>query len=257
MITDSNINLSRWPFRRLLGDDTASLVRRLRQRKATQAWAASFDGLLHEDIGGVNARLAEECRSAPDFLVPFGTVNLRLPDWREDVRRCAEDYSMPGLRLVPGYQGYDLSHPDIPELFGMAARQKLLIQLVVKMEDERTQNPLVQVKPLDLRLLPDLAASASGLRLQILNYRPIGDFSEAARLSRAGRVYFDTGMVESANGLRKLLDVVPLERLLFGSHSPFFYFESNSLKIRESDLSETEAEAVLSGNSKKLLGALR
>lgn len=257
MITDTNIHLSRWPFRRLPGDDTASLVARLRARNVARAWAASFDALLHEDIGGVNARLAEECRSAPDFLIPFGTVNLRLPDWREDVRRCAEDYSMPGLRLVPGYQGYDLAHPDVPELFGMAARRKLLIQLVVKMEDERTQNPLVQVKPLDLRLLPDLAASASGLRLQILNYRPTGDFSEAVRLARAGQVYFDTGMVESANGLRKLLDAIPLERVLFGSHSPFFYFESNALKIRESDLSEAEAEAVLSGNAEELLGAGR
>jgi predicted TIM-barrel fold metal-dependent hydrolase len=255
MITDSNVNLSRWPFRRLPGDDTASLVARLRERQVTQAWASSYDALLHEDIGGVNARLAAECRTAPDFLVPFGTVNLRLPDWREDLRRCAEDFSMPGIRLFPGYQGYDLAHPDIPELFGMAARRKLLLQLVVKMEDERTQNPLVQVKPLDIRLLPDLAASADGLRLQILNYRPVGDYSEAARLARAGAVYFDTGMVESALGLEKFLKALPPERVLFGSHSPFFYFESNFLKIREAGLSDDEAAAVLAGNAAKLRGS--
>lgn len=252
MIIDSNVNLSRWPFRRLPGDDTASLVQHLRSRDVSQAWASSYDALLHEDIGSVNARLAADCRSAPEFLIPFGTVNVRLPDWREDLRRCAEELEMPGIRLFPGYQGYELRNPAIPELFGDAAGRGLLVQIVVKMEDERTQNPAAQVPPLDLRLLPDLVASADGLRLQILNYRPTGDFSEAARLARAGDVYFDTGMVESANGLRKLLDVVPLERVLFGSHSPFFYFESNRLKIRESNLTDEEAAAVLHGNARKL-----
>ncbi len=251
---DTNVHLSRWPFRRLAGDESAAaLAARLRERGVERAWASSFDAMLHEDIGGVNARLAEDCRQSGGFFVPFGTVNLRLPDWREDVRRCAEDLAMPGLRLYPGYQGYDLAHPEIPELLGMAARRGLLVQIVARMEDERTQNPLVQVKPLDLRLLPDLAASASGLRLQMLNYRPTGDYSEAKRLEAVG-VFFDTGMVESANGLRKLLDVAPLEKALFGSHSPFFYFEANALKIRESDLSDAEAHAIRSGNAVKLLG---
>jgi uncharacterized protein len=70
VIIDTNINLSRWPFRRLKGDETPDLVRWLRSRNVTQAWAGSFDRLLHKDIGGVNARLAGRytamCRGLQD-----------------------------------------------------------------------------------------------------------------------------------------------------------------------------------------------
>src|SRR4029453_11042197 len=84
LITDTNVNLSRWPFRRLPGDDPADLVARLRKHNVTQVWAGSFEALLHEDVAGVNMRLAANCkRYGEGMLLPFGTVNLRLPDWKE------------------------------------------------------------------------------------------------------------------------------------------------------------------------------
>ena len=59
---DTNANLSRWPFRRLAGDDPADFVARMRKAGVTQSWVSSFDGLLHRDAGGVNARLAADCK---------------------------------------------------------------------------------------------------------------------------------------------------------------------------------------------------
>ena len=84
MIIDTNVNISRWPFRRLPGDETPDLVARLRKRNVAQAWAGSFDGILHKDIGGVNARLAADCNTyGKGFLAPFGSINPKLPDWQE------------------------------------------------------------------------------------------------------------------------------------------------------------------------------
>ena len=84
---DVNVSLHRWPFRRLAGDAPMELVSRLRKGGITQAWAGSFDARLHRDMAAVNARIAAECKTyGKDFLVPFGCVNPRLPDWQEDLR---------------------------------------------------------------------------------------------------------------------------------------------------------------------------
>jgi formylglycine-generating enzyme required for sulfatase activity len=62
-LTDITANLSRWPFRRLPFDTTPELVKKLKTLGVAQAWAGSFDGLLHKDTGSVNNPLAPPLRS--------------------------------------------------------------------------------------------------------------------------------------------------------------------------------------------------
>ncbi|HKV41049.1 MAG TPA: amidohydrolase family protein, partial [Blastocatellia bacterium] len=170
MIVDTNVNLFRWPFRRLAGDDPADLVKRLRDKGVTQAWAGSFEGLLHRDVAGVNLRLAAACREqGPNFLVAFGCINPKLPDWQEDVRRCHEDHRMAGIRLYPGYHGYTLEDPAFAELLAIAAKRRLIVQIALSMEDPRTQFPLMRVPPVDPAPLGRLIQHTRNLRLVLLN----------------------------------------------------------------------------------------
>ena len=252
MIVDTNVNLSRWPFRRLAGDETPDLVARLRKRNVTQAWAGSFDGVLHKDIAGVNARLAAECRSyGKDFLVPFGSINPKLPGWREDLRRCVEEHRMPGIRLHPNYHGYDLRDPAFADLLQAAAGRGLLVQLTVSMEDVRTQHPLVRVPPVDVAPLAELATREPKLRLMLLNWGPALRGRSLQPL--AGAVHFDIATVEGVEGLARLVERVPPERVLFGSNFPLFYFEAALLKVQESGLTAAPKNGLLGDNAKRLL----
>ncbi|HKW97039.1 MAG TPA: amidohydrolase family protein [Bryobacteraceae bacterium] len=251
---DVNVNLSRWPFRRLIGDEPDSLVERLRQHGVTSAWAGTFDGILHKDLASANQRLVNDCRRyGKGLLVPFGSVNPKLPDWQEDLRRCHEDYKMPGVRLHPNYHGYELKDPVFAELLHLAAARKRIVQLAISMEDERTQHPLMRVPPVDISPLADLIRHEPELRLVVLNSNPLQKLELAVKLVQAGRVYFDISMVESVGGVARLLRKIPAERVLFGSHFPLFYFESAQLKIREAGLTEEETQAILVGNVRRLL----
>lgn len=253
MITDVSVNLSRWPFRRLKGDEPGELVAMLRQRGVTQAWAGSFDGLLHKDIGGVNERLAADCRRYGGMmLIPFGTVNPKLPDWEEDLRRCAEVHTMPGIRLHPNYHGYTLDDPDFARLLKLAAQRRMVVQLALKMEDDRVHHPLLRVPPVDASALADVLAGLPKLKLMILNGPGPLKPEAVARLSAAG-VYFDIAMLEGITGVARLGAQIPMERVCFGSHFPFFTWESAKLKVAESGLPVERERAVLGENARQFL----
>lgn len=245
---DVNVNLSRWPFRRLPGDETAALVAKLRKSGVTQAWAGSFDGVFHKDLASANARLVAECRRYEGFLLPFGSVNPKLPDWREDLRRCSEQHQMQGIRLHPNYHGYRLDDRDFRELLSLAASRNLIVQLALCMEDERTQHPLMRVPPVDIAPLPDAIAAERRLKLVILNCYPQLPIEKLRPLSSAGQVYFDSSMVERVGGLTRLG-----ERAVFGSHYPFFNLEAALLKVEESGLTGTNRTAIVEGNARRLL----
>lgn len=257
-IIDVNVNLSRWPLRRVRGDDTAALVAKLRSQGVVQAWAGSFDALLHKDIAGVNARLADECRRhGRGLLVPFGSVNPKFPDWEEDLRRCAEEHHMPGIRLHPNYHGYKLDDPDFVRLLRLAKEFGLIVQLVVIMEDRRMMHPLLQVEPPDLKPLAVVIKQTPGLRLMLLNSSTILKGPPVADLVKAGEVYVEIAMLDGIGSVGNLLAQVPANRVLFGSYAPFFYFEASLLKLKESPLSEEQMRAVCCDNARRLLAKNR
>ncbi len=252
---DTNVSLFRWPYRRLIGDSPEELVTRLRARGVTQAWAGSFEALLCRDMAGVNLRLAEACRQAGSgFLLPFGSVNPKLPDWRDDLRRCYEIHRMAGIRLYPNYHGYGLSDPVFAQLLSEAADRKLIVQIALSMEDIRTQ--LTVIQPVDPAPLADLLPHFPHLCVVLLNHGGWAndDAGEAiAKIRDARNAYFDIAMNEGVGGLERLIAATSSARVVFGSHTPFFYFESASLKVRSAALPPDQESALCQRNAKSLL----
>jgi predicted TIM-barrel fold metal-dependent hydrolase len=254
MIVDTNVYLSRWPFRRLPDDEPAALVARLKRHGVAQAWAGSFDGIFHKDIGAVNARLAEDCRRhGGNLLTPFGSLNPKLPDWQEELRRCHEGYKMPGIRLHPNYHGYTLEDPLFAEVLRMATARGLIVQLVVQMEDDRVQHPLMRVPPVQLAPLPKLAEANPKLRLELLNALRSVNRQALQPLARVPGVRFEFAMLEGVGGVARLVDEVSAGRVLFGSHAPFYYFESALLKMKEAGLQADVADRITEANAREWL----
>jgi uncharacterized protein len=253
---DTNVDLFRWPFRRVTGDDPESLVTRLHQKGVTQAWAGSYEALLCRDVSGVNIRLATACREhGPNFLIPFGCVNPKSPDWEEDLRRCHEVHRMPGIRLYPNYHGYALDDPAFTKLLSLAESRNLIVQIALSMEDIRTQFPLMLVYPVDPAPLAELLPKTPHLKLMLLNagYWARNTKPPIQQIRSTDNVYFDIAMDEGVGGLVRLMDATSPSRIVFGSHYPFFYFESALLKVRSAGLPRDQERALYEGNAQALL----
>lgn len=252
-LIDTNVNVGRWPFRRLPLDETPLLVAKLRAGGVAFALAGSFETLLNKDITAVNARLADECHHrGENLLVPIGAINPMLPGWEEDLRQCAEIHGMPGIRLHPNYHGYTLKDPIFERVLTLAGERNMLVQLAVSMEDERTLHPLVNVPPTDVAPLPAILQNLPRTRLQLLNvFRTVR--GKLIQDLAAARVRFEIATLEGVAGIGNLLEQINESCLLFGSNAPFYYFESSQLKLQESPLNERQLHAIREGNARSFL----
>jgi len=261
-IIDSNVHLFEWPFRKLKYARTEALIVKLRKHRITQAWAGSFEAVLHKQQDAINRRLAEECRTRGDgMLIPFGSVNPVWPDWEEDLRRCHEQYRMPGLRLYPAYHGYALDHPEFVRMLSVAATREMLIQIAMRMEDERVHHPAIDVPLVNASPLLDVLKKVPKAKVQLIDSAGPLLGNNVPSLVRETHITFDIAATEGNGGVGRLIagtnpsyrGAIPVERLVFGSHAPFFPCESALLKLFESPLSREQMEKLMSANARRLI----
>lgn len=245
-LIDCNLHLGAHPTRALPEIDEAFLAK----RDISEAWAGSFEALLHRDMAAVNERLVKRCVASPR-LRAVGSVNPRLPSWQTDLHLCAERHRMSIIRLYPNHHGYSLADDVFAQLLTEATKLKLRVQIVAQLEDQRTQSPLMQVAPVDLKPLAEAMKKAPDSRIMVLN-------ANASMITTALRgctnVWLDIAMIEGVAGVENLLTAWPADKLCFGSHAPFFYWESASLKMQESVLTDDQQRGICVGNAKALLG---
>jgi len=262
-IIDTNIHLFDWPFRKLKYARTEALLAKLRKHRITQAWAGSFEAVLHKQLDQANRQLAEECRTRGDgMLIPIGSVNPAWSDWDEDLRRCQEQYRMPGVRLYPAYHGYSLDHPEFARLLTVAARRGLLVQIVLRLEDERVHHVATNVPLVNVAPLPDVLKNTPGVKVQLINSAGPLLGNSVSALVKETPVTFDIAAIEGNGGVGKLIEgqlynyrgAISVERLLFGSHAPFFPCESALMKLFESPLSLEQLTKLMHANAQRLLG---
>lgn len=262
-IIDTNVNLFDWPFRNLKYGKTKALVAKLKKHRISQAWAGSFEALFHKDINGVNARLAEECRSNGEgMLLPFGTVNLAWPDWKEDLRRCHEVHRMPGIRIYPVYQTFNLEHPDFTQLVSEVTARGMALQIVGDMEDDRHHHPIVEIRDLKLTPLLETLKQVPDAKVQLVYWNHRAPRNILDTLIKETGVVLDTSRIEGVGEVGRLIEgktwtgtssPIPAERILFGSHAPYFPVEANVIKLFESPLAQSQMQAIMNGNARKFL----
>src|SRR5699024_9874634 len=196
------------------------------------------------------------------MLIPFGTVNLAWPDWEEELRRCHEVHGMRGIRIYPGYQPFDLGHPDFGSFVQQAAARNMVLQIACDMEDARVHHPAIDIRSAKIDLLPDILSRIPEAKVQLLYWNHQVGNALLNKLVEETSVVLDISRIEGTGAVGRLIEgnpwrgtaaPVPVERLLFGSHAPYFPVEANVLKLFESPLTAGQATAIMNGNARRFI----
>jgi len=250
MIIDTNTHLGHWPFRKLAHSDTDGFVRLMDGFGIAQAWVGAFEGVFYRDCGQANRDLLAQIAGHEDRLVPWAAINPGFPGWEGDLSEAAEA-GMVGVRLYPNYHGYTPEDACCSDLFAALSERGLPVAIYHKLVDERLHHWRCLVPPTELTLaplvegfptLPIICCGVSLLSLGQLKQAPPGS-----------QLYVETSRIEGTAGVATLAEVIGADRVLFGSHAPYFYLEAALLKMVESGLAEEDRQAILHGNASRLL----
>ncbi|MBX3010072.1 MAG: hypothetical protein KF832_01150 [Caldilineaceae bacterium] len=247
---DADVLVGHYPFRPFPhpSQDLAQLKAYLQARGIQRACLASLHAAFYADPQQGNAELLPQAALDPFFL-PVATINPTLQNWRDTLARCAEEYGCPLVRLLPNYHLYSLDAGCVDELFAETERRGLRVAIVKRLEDERMHSLLMKVPGVENHEISALAQRYGGpLLIQSAYFHEIKELATASP-----QLYFDIAFAETLNTLHRLTESVAIDRLVFSSHTPFFYPEAAIGKMTSWQGSQAERQQIASGTLTALL----
>ena len=105
----------------------------------------------------------------------------------------------------------------------------MLVQIALRMEDERVHHVAIDVPPVSTAPLADVLKKVPQAKVQLINSAGPLLGNNVQALVRETQVTFDIAATEGNGGVGRLVEgknpsyrgAIPVERLLFGSHAPF------------------------------------
>jgi predicted TIM-barrel fold metal-dependent hydrolase len=255
MTIDFSCTIGPWAFRRLQVMTAEGTRRALRREGIDGAVVSSLPAVLYKNPHAGNEALCEEIGAGSRFFIPFAVLNPSFPGWREDLRRCAEDLGMKGLRLYPNYQRYSLRSREARALVRAAAKLGWVTCVSVRLEDERYHHWAMKVRPTPVAQIAQLAldipeativlSGGSHPDLQTF-FRAVGD---------APNAYAELGWVKSPlEAVKTCVEQFGAERLLMGTSFPFDVPWCGTEKVTRADIPDSAKRAIMGGNAAELLG---
>jgi hypothetical protein len=265
--TDTNHSYGIWPWTQSGSTSAARLGDRLSSEGITEAWVASTQALLAEDIAAAERRMFRDLEG--EDRVRFArTLNPLHGGCLAMYRAALADERCVAVRLAPTihrFRLFDASLKQLGEI--MQAEGDLPVQILVRFDDLRQRAPSLatifserpsrggamaaEIEPVEVlsfaQRFPRLRILVQGATLQ-----------EAIRLAgghtlRHGtNIWVDTSFFDGLAALGTAADLLPQEKIVFGTAEPFLYARANVLHFLDPSLPSSFTDAVARGNAAAL-----
>ena len=246
---DADVLMGHYPFRPFPrpSHDPHQIKDYLQERGIQRACLASLHAAFYADPQQGNAEVLPQIRQ-DNFFLPVATLNPALPNWRATLARAADEYGCHMVRLLPNYHQYSLAEPFVDDFLDAVQQLGVVIAIVKRLEDERMHPQLMKVPTVDNAEIVTLAQHYDQPVLILSAY-----LHEIKELAVVPNLYFDLAFAETLNTMQRLTEAVTPDRLLFSTHTPFFYAEAAIGKITQWQTSPENRAGVARGNLTHLL----
>jgi hypothetical protein len=201
-------------------------------------------------VESINRWMLEIREKYPEFIC-FAALHPARECWKADIERIAAD-GFPGVKLHPDYQEFFVDDPQYIPMYKALADHGLI--LLFHAGDDVGLPPPVHCTPDRLARVLDAVPEITIIAAHMGGYLC---WDDVYRYLVGRNLYFDTSYSLQdlgAEPMTALMKAHGIERILFGTDSPWTDQASSVREIRDMNLTESEIVAVLGGNSEKLLG---
>lgn len=246
MIIDVNVHFGYWAFRKLSMGTLREIEKKLKENKISKCFISHLGPVLNfQEVDAFNEELEKKIKNNIFFIfVPI--VNPILLNSVEYL----EKYKF--IKIVPSYHNYSLIDKRFEIFFKNVSDKNIIVFLQMRYEDERSHNPVFKVKSPSIEEIKEFAYNYPEMKMVLL----CPYFSEIIHLCKIDNVYSDISFAEHFKTIKALIKDVSEDKILFGSHTPFLYTESEVAKIEYSEVEMEKLEKIMYKNIMKLTGEL-
>lgn len=247
---DAGLFVGTCPFRSLPSNPED--LRRLRDAAGLErAVATGFDSLFYHDPEAGLARDLERFGEQSDWLRFYAVVNPELPRLEAQIRAAADDKRVAGLRLFPTLHHFGLGSERVRTVLRLAAGCGLPVNVSARLLDGRVAPRYLHQGALTTAQLTAFLAELHEATIVLSMFF----FNELQTLrvewEDLPNVVLDLGCSKPTTAsFDQLGSWFPLDRVVFGTGAPLYYWKGSRLALEGARLAESIKGAVLTETAK-------
>ena len=184
------------------------------------------------------------------YLISFGGIHPETDDYKRDIDLITTLH-LPGIKLHPEYQGFELDDPKMMRIYDYAISRGLM--LMFHAGNDPAFPPPVHSSPAKFA---KIRRELGGGTIIAAHLGGLGQWAEVEEQLAGEDVYLDTSMGFKYYNRYRFLRIVKkhgADKILFGSDSPWSRADEELKIFRGLPLTAEEQELILSGNAKRML----
>jgi len=249
---DVNCLLGHWPFRKIRKNTFEDLRSVHAENDISTGLVSSLNSIFYNDPFEGDSELFNIIKSSGYKQIL--TVNPLLPGYENDIKEGMKLFDIIGVRVYPGYHGYDLTDRHFKELCDILAAYDLPIFLTIRLEDERLEY-IIEHRSAKLEMLAGFLSDHTKLTIILLTIRNEELIHIKDILCSSPNIYYDTsGLKNQLFAIEKITDALGAKNLLYGSLHPLFCLKSTQLLVSKAEISPRAKKDIFYENARGLFG---